>query len=72
MTLQVTPVRREFTYNGAALADPDSSLTPEQVLEFYATNSFKELGNAEVQYDGTSDDGSVARYSFARVVGTKG
>lgn len=40
-------VRRTFTWKGQVLADPDPSMTPEQVLEYYA-ELYPELTNAVV------------------------
>ncbi|HQR21909.1 MAG TPA: PRTRC system protein C [Burkholderiaceae bacterium] len=71
MTLQVTPIKREFTYAGMTLADPSPTMTPEQVKAFYAAH-FTELTNAEIEEQPNEGDGTVVRYAFSRVVGTKG
>jgi len=81
MTIEISAVRREFSYAGMTLADPDPGLSPAEVCAFYA-GSFGELTTAQVNDDGvtrgSSDaaggegDVSVHRFSLQRVAGTKG
>jgi len=70
MTIVMNAVRRTFAYSGMTLADPDGSMTPADVAAFYAA-SFPELTNCEVSDEGIAADGTH-KYSFQRVVGTKG
>lgn len=51
------------------LPDPDPSMTPDEVLQFYA-NSYPELVTSTCQ--GPVYDGDTMTYSFQTVVGTKG
>lgn len=69
MTTGINAVQRVFTYAGIALPDPDASLTPEQVKEYY-TAIYPELLNAAVE--GGDFDGTSLSYSFRRGTGTKG
>ena len=69
MTLQVTALRRIFRYNGAKLADPQPTLTPDQVRQFYAA-TFPELATAIVEGPSTTEREQV--FEFRRSVGTKG
>lgn len=71
MSIVVTAVKRVFAYSGMSLADPDTTMAPQEVATFYAA-SFPELTNAEVHDEGLSADGSTHKYSFQRVAGTKG
>jgi PRTRC genetic system protein C len=69
MSINITPLKRVFRYDGQELADPIATLTPAQVLDFYST-SFPELINAEVE--GPNElDGKIV-YTFKRSTGTKG
>jgi len=68
-TLQTTAVRRTFVYNGRTFPDPDGSMTPEAVKNFYAT-LHPELLNATVE--GGEFNGDEQSFRFARAIGTKG
>lgn len=65
----VTALVRVFLYNSRQLPDPDSSLTPAQVKDFY-TAIHPELVNAAVE--GGEFDGDRQTFSFVRGIGTKG
>lgn len=67
--MQTTVLKREFTYNGMTLADPGSTLSPEDVKELYSAQ-YPELTTAMV--DGPTVDADVARYTFVRAAGAKG
>jgi PRTRC genetic system protein C len=67
--MQIDNLQREFSYNGAKLADPAPSFTPNQVREFYA-QTYPELTNAEVEGPVVKSNRNV--YTFRRAVGTKG
>ena len=69
MSLTVTPLRRTFLYNGRVLPDPDSSLSPEQVKQFYSA-IHADLTNALVEACPPEGDAQV--YEFKRGIGTKG
>ncbi len=51
------------------LADPDSTMTPEQVKAHYAA-SYPDLANASVSLKDSKDN--VETFEFKRAVGTKG
>lgn len=65
----VTEVTRVFLYGGRTFPDPDSSLSPEGVKQFYA-GIHSELLNASVE--GGEFDGTTQTWHFSRGVGTKG
>ena len=67
--LQVEELKRQFTYRGNTLADPDPSLSVDQVREAYAAQ-YPELTNAVVD-DGGNENG-VITYEFSVNAGSKG
>ena len=69
MNIDPVPLRRAFLYNGRALPDPDGSMTPEQVKNFFA-NIHPELINAAVE--GGNYEGDTQVFEFRRAIGTKG
>ncbi|MBI2770555.1 MAG: PRTRC system protein C [Burkholderiales bacterium] len=69
--MQVTTMTRVFVSNGVRLADPDISMSPAQVKDFYAgMPNFADLNNAEIS--GPEDKGNELEYTFRRTTGTKG
>lgn len=69
MALQVNGLDRVFIHGNITLADPDSNMTPEEVMKFYA-NTYPELTTSNVH--GPEVSGDKAVYKFKTVVGTKG
>jgi PRTRC genetic system protein C len=69
MNIDLVPMRRTFLYNGRTLPDPDGSMTPEQVKNFFA-NIHPELINAAVE--GGNYEGDTQVFEFRRAIGTKG
>lgn len=69
MTTGLNTVNRLFVYSGITLPDPDPSLSPEQVKEYYMA-IYPELVNASVE--GGDFDGTSQNFSFRRGTGTKG
>ncbi|VWD45457.1 hypothetical protein BLA50215_05707 [Burkholderia lata] len=67
--MQIETLAREFSYNGAKLADPAPAFTLQQVRDFYS-QTYPELTNAEIE--GPVIKGSRNVYTFRRAVGTKG
>lgn len=67
--MEVVKIERKFKYNSVALPDPNPSLGPDQVREFYATQ-FPELNNAVVE--GPVTKNLVSTWTFARAAGAKG
>lgn len=63
-------VRRIFEFNGARLADPGPSMTPDEVRKMYASSGYPTLTNASVT--GPVRAGSNDVYTFKAAVGTKG
>ena len=69
--MEITTLRRTFTYGGMMLPDPDSSMTPMEVRDLYAATGSPELATAEIRE--TFDlNTSTLEISFHRAVGTKG
>lgn len=67
--MQVIEITRRFKYNGMDLPDPNPSLGPDDVRQFYSAQ-YGELLNAVVE--GPTTKAGVATYSFARAAGAKG
>ncbi|WP_063900157.1 PRTRC system protein C [Burkholderia cenocepacia] len=67
--MQTETLAREFSYNGAKLADPAPAFTLQQVRDFYS-QTYPELTNAEIE--GPVIKGNRNVYTFRRAVGTKG
>ncbi|MBR8316036.1 PRTRC system protein C [Burkholderia dolosa] len=67
--MQIETLQREFSYNGAKLADPAPTFTLQQVRDFYS-QTYPELTNAEIE--GPVIKGNRNIYTFRRAVGTKG
>jgi PRTRC genetic system protein C len=67
--LQASPLKREFTYMGLKLADPNSKLTVEEVRSFYS-RQYPDLATAAVT--GPETVGDKLLFSFVRAIGTKG
>lgn len=68
-TLKVSPLVREFYYNGSRIPDPNPSLSLDQVRDFL-TPIYPEIATASVT--GPEDAGTATRYTFARAIGSKG
>ena len=68
MTIQITPLKRCFRYNGIQLPDVPN-LSNEQVRDLYSAQ-YPELTNSDIElgavHQGTQD------ITFRRAVGTKG
>lgn len=69
MDLEVTGIERVFTYKDRILSDPDTNLSPEEVLVFYS-NTYPELTTSTVH--GELNDRGVMEYTFKTTIGTKG
>jgi len=67
--LSETRLSREFSYNGVRLPDPNPSMTPEEVRQFYATQ-YPDITTASIT--GPETEGDRLRYSFTRAIGSKG
>jgi len=69
MALNITSLKRVFIHGKIKLADPNTSLSPDDVMSFYA-NTYPELTTSSVH--GPTIVGDKAEYSFKTTVGTKG
>ena len=73
MALKKQALKRTFTVerNGGPveLADPNPSMSPDQVMVFYS-NQYPELNTVTVS--GPVVEGTRLKYSFRTTVGTKG
>lgn len=69
MSLTPVAVQRVFLYNGRTLPDPNPSMSPEQVKQFYSA-IHADLTNAAVE--GGEFEGDTQKFVFRRGVGTKG
>ena len=68
MSVIVAPLQRKFIFKGEELPDPDNSLSPVQVLEFYS-GKYPELAAATVPQP-KDEDGTYV-YELEYNVGTK-
>jgi PRTRC genetic system protein C len=69
MSLTPTAVTRVFMYNGRMLPDPDPTMNPNEVKQFYAA-IHADLTNAAVE--GGQFEGDTQVFEFKRAIGTKG
>ena len=69
MTITVQKLLRSFAYNGIALPDPGTELSPEQVRDVYSA-TYPEITTASIE--GPEQKGDRLVYTFRRAVGTKG
>ena len=67
--LTETKLSRYFNFLGAKLPDPNPSMSPEEVRQFYSTQ-FPDITTASIT--GPEVVGDKLCYSFSRAVGTKG
>lgn len=69
MALKVEKMKREFSFNGVRLPDPNPELSAEQVRDFY-TPQYPEISTAAIE--GPEAKNGKLAYSFSRAVGSKG
>lgn len=69
MALSVKNFQRVFKMKDRTLSDPDTSLSPDEVMAYYS-NQYPELTTSNVF--GPTIDGDKAVYEFKTTVGTKG
>lgn len=69
MALNVKVFPRVFKHRELLLADPNSDMTPDEVMAFYS-NQYPELTTSNVF--GPTIENDQAVYEFKTTVGTKG
>ncbi|CAE6966075.1 PRTRC system protein C [Paraburkholderia domus] len=69
MSISITKLIREFTYNGVALLDPGPTFSPEEIRDLYSAQ-YPELTTAAI--DGPEYKGEVICFKFVRAAGAKG
>ena len=69
MALNLTHHKRVFKMKERVLADPDPSMSPDEVMAFYS-NQYPELTTSNVF--GPKIENDNAAYEFKTTVGTKG
>lgn len=67
--MQVTPIKRSFTYNNQQLGDPNPNLAPEQVKALLAAAK-PELTSAVIEGPEVVNGRQI--YRLVKQVGTKG
>ena len=67
--MQANFIKREFTFNGVKLPDPDIRLSPEEVRGVLAT-MYPDIATASIT--GPEAVGDKLRYNFVRAIGAKG
>ena len=68
--MEKTTLTRVFQYSGIKLPDPDNTMSPIGVRDFFAMAGRPELSSAEVR--GPEVVGNELVYTLHRAVGTKG
>jgi len=66
---EILKLDRVFKLKDKVLKDPDSTMSTDDVLDFYS-NQYPELNNSKVSGPVVKDD--VLEYEFSTSVGTKG
>lgn len=69
MAFNLTHHKRVFKMKERVLADPDPSMSPDEVMAFYS-NQYPELTTSNVFGPKIENDNAV--YEFKTTVGTKG
>lgn len=69
MALDIKNYRRVFKHKTNSLADPNPSLSPDEVMAYYS-NQYPELTTSNVF--GPKIENDCAVYEFRTTVGTKG
>jgi PRTRC genetic system protein C len=69
MTISITKLIREFTYNGMTFVDPGAAFSPDDVRDLYSAQ-YPELTTAAI--DGPEYKGEIACFKFVRAAGAKG
>lgn len=69
MALNLAGLKRIFKFGNRTLSDPDKSMTPDEVMNFYA-GTYPELTTSNVHGPKVEDGQAV--YEFKTTVGTKG
>lgn len=69
MALNLIGLKRVFKFGNKTLSDPDKSMTPDEVMNFYA-GTYPELTTSNVHGPKVEDGQAV--YEFKTTVGTKG
>ena len=67
--MSIETLQRIFSYNNLRLEDPDPSMTPEKVKEFYA-GIYPELTQSIIEEPQVSEN--AVTYKLAKTYGTKG
>ncbi len=67
--MEKTGLKRNFSFNGLKLPEPDERMSVEEVKSFYG-NQYPELTTAAVS--GPDIVGNAMHYTFSRAIGTKG
>ena len=67
--MQARPMRREFSFQGIKLGDPDSKMTVEDVRGVLSLQ-YPEIATAAIS--GPEAVGDTMKYTFERAIGSKG
>ena len=67
--LQASPLKRDFSFQGLKLPDPNPKLTVEEVRSFYSVQ-YPDLATASIT--GPEAMGDKLIFRFERAIGTKG
>ena len=67
--MKTSPMRREFSFNGVKLPDPNPAMSVEDVRGVLAMQ-YPEIATAVVT--GPEPVGDMMKYTFERAIGSKG
>jgi len=67
--MKSTPMRRQFSFNGLTLPDPNPQISVEDVRGIFALQ-YPEIATAAIS--GPEAVGDTMKYSFERAIGSKG
>ena len=67
--MKITPLRREFSFQGLKLPDPNPQMTVEDVRGVLAMQ-YPEIATAAIT--GPEAVGDTLKYTFERAIGSKG
>lgn len=70
MPLTITRLIRKFRYGSVTLPDPDSTKTPAQIMDHFASTIYADLTNGDVK--GPVIEGDSEVFTFVRSIGDKG
>ena len=69
MALEIKGITRKFIFEKNTLEDPNPALSPDEVRKYYVAQ-YPALTTANI--DGPEVSDGVVKYTFGKIIGTKG